>query len=572
MTGAARIVKRFFPCLCFLISILLIFSCSEEILWDNPVDPDNPVTSGDPYQLEAEIADGGAKLTWQAVNISSITGYNIYRKDNDSTFNQLQQVNATTLTHTDTTIQNGHRYEYYVVAHTATEEGEASNVARVAVSTDPVIFIERESDTLTPTRNVTLTVIAFGAQKMLLSNNVDFSRAEWEVFTSTKSWELSNGDGWKNVYIRIITVDGDTSSQVSDSIGLDTYASISSFTWSSTGGDTLVPDDRVMFTVQTADDEFGTETGGRAVVTVEGWTGIELVGQANGSYTSSYTITPETPEVSNAHVVVSFTDRAGNEVSNESNRRLTADWLSAGDERNFPLGDSGESISMCWIPAGSFMMGRQDGEQDSDSDESPRHRVTLTEGFWMGKYEVTQAQWEAVMGSNPSSFKGTNRPIEQVTWNEIQEFESELDNEFRLPSESEWEYACRAGTTTRFYWGDDPDYGDMEYYSIYYICDTDDHVETSEVGTKAPNAWGLYDMSGNVWEWCEDDWHDDYYGAPVDGSAWIEDPRKANTVLRGGSYNCNLLFFSLGDYRSASRRLIHYLTYGRIIGFRLVRF
>jgi len=118
-----------------------------------------------------------------------------------------------------------------------------------------------------------------------------------------------------------------------------------------------------------------------------------------------------------------------------------------------------------WIPAGTFMMGRYAGEQDSDSDEDPQHQVTLTQGFWMGKYEVTQAQWQAVMGSNPSGITGdTSRPVEQVSWNDITQANGFLDKlnqanpglTFRLPTEAEWEYACRAGTTTRFYWGDDP--------------------------------------------------------------------------------------------------------------------
>ena len=201
------------------------------------------------------------------------------------------------------------------------------------------------------------------------------------------------------------------------------------------------------------------------------------------------------------------------------------------EERDFNLTED-VTITMVWIPAGSFMMGRQEDEQDSYDSEDPRHEVNINYGFWMGKYEVTQAQWEAVTGENPSSFDGENRPVEQVSWDDIQEdFLSQIDDDFRLPSESEWEYACRAGTETRYYWGDDPDNDKIGDYAWYY---SNSNSETHDVGQKDPNAFGLYDMSGNVYEWCEDWYHDSYEGAPDDGSAW--DDNGSYRVLRGGSW------------------------------------
>ncbi|MDP8228548.1 MAG: formylglycine-generating enzyme family protein [Candidatus Electryoneaceae bacterium] len=202
-------------------------------------------------------------------------------------------------------------------------------------------------------------------------------------------------------------------------------------------------------------------------------------------------------------------------------------------EREFHLTDD-VTITMIWIPPGEFMMGAQEDEQDADDFEYPRHRVTLDYGFWMGKYEVTQAQWEAVMGNNPSNFEGANRPVECVSWNDIQSFESELDGEFRLPSEAEWEYACRADTDTRFYWGDDPNYNVIDEYAIY---NGNDPNETAVVGTKLPNDWRLYDMSGNVWEWCEDTWHENYQSAPDDGSAWIQGGNQNIRACRGGAWD-----------------------------------
>ena len=143
------------------------------------------------------------------------------------------------------------------------------------------------------------------------------------------------------------------------------------------------------------------------------------------------------------------------------------------------------------------------------------------------------------MGNNPSNFKGDGRlPVECVSWEDCQEFitklNSRIEGAFRLPSEAEWEYACRGGTQTRFYWGDDPGntvIGDYAWYN------GNSGRRTNLVGEKLPNAWGLHDMSGNVWEWCEDDWHVTYAGAPDDGGAWVDIPRGSNRVDRGGSWD-----------------------------------
>lgn len=237
--------------------------------------------------------------------------------------------------------------------------------------------------------------------------------------------------------------------------------------------------------------------------------------------------------------------------------------FSAGDERSFPLGNSGESIVMCWIPTGEFDMGSPANEQDRDGDEYPVHRVTFSEGFWLGKYEVTQAQWEAVTGGTPSYYNGENRPVEQVSWNDIQDnFLSGIDGSFRLPSESEWEYACRAGTTTRFYWGDDPNYSSIGNYTVYSI---NNPGRTANVGTKLPNAWGLCDMSGNVWEWCEDWYHSGYTNAPSNGSAWVS-PSGSSRVFRGGGWSG-----SAGNCRSANRIYDVPSLRLSVLGFRLAR-
>jgi formylglycine-generating enzyme required for sulfatase activity len=211
-------------------------------------------------------------------------------------------------------------------------------------------------------------------------------------------------------------------------------------------------------------------------------------------------------------------------------------------------------IELVLIPAGEFMMGSTNGREN----EEPVHRVKISQSFYMGKYEVTQAQWQSVMRNNPSYFKNCDScPVEQVSWDDAQQFLAKLNERndgytYRLPSEAEWEYACRAGTTAD-YAGDDLD--SMAWFANnagnsrldadaiwraqtnYSKRLVDNGNKTHPVGSKQPNAWGLYDMRGNVWEWCQDWYHDSYNGAPTDGSAWPNGGERKYHVLRGGSWS-----------------------------------
>jgi uncharacterized protein (TIGR02996 family) len=209
----------------------------------------------------------------------------------------------------------------------------------------------------------------------------------------------------------------------------------------------------------------------------------------------------------------------------------------------------GVEMAFNFIPPGSFLMGIPEGEHGG-AEEVPQHLVTLTKGFFLGVYQVTQAQWQAVMGSKPSNFKGNNRPVENVSWEDCQEFCRKLGERdgirYRLPTEAEWEYACRAGTTTDYCSGNG-------LHALRQVgwCDYDGKWvsarETNPVGQFQPNAWGLYDMHGNVWEWCLD-------GRRTYSSGAIEDPvgpqnQDDARVLRGGSW-----FDSSSWCRSALRR------------------
>ena len=211
--------------------------------------------------------------------------------------------------------------------------------------------------------------------------------------------------------------------------------------------------------------------------------------------------------------------------------------------------DNSSQIEMLLVPPGTFTMGCNAFNLGRcSSNESPRHQVTLTRAFYLGRYEVTQAQWQARMGNNPSSFRGNpNRPVEQVSWNDIVGFSTATG--LRLPTEAEWEYACRAGTTTAIHSTPAFPDGSNKIAQLKYIAwyTTNSGSTTHPVGGKAPNAFGFYDMSGNVWEWCND-----RYGATYYSSSPSTDPAGpstgSNRVLRGGFWS-NSSYYCRSSYR-----------------------
>lgn len=194
-------------------------------------------------------------------------------------------------------------------------------------------------------------------------------------------------------------------------------------------------------------------------------------------------------------------------------------------------------LEMVLIPAGEFLMGAPESDKDSSGGADPRHRVRITKPFYLGKYEVTQEQWQAVMASNPSSFVGPKNPVDQVSWEDCRQFLDSLNakfgagrGKFQLPSEAQWEYACRAGNSTRYCFGDDES-GLSEY--AWYGERSGGH--THPVGEKKANAWGLHDMHGNVWEWCAD-WYDRAYYANAAEEDPTGPPKGTRRVRRGGCW------------------------------------
>jgi formylglycine-generating enzyme required for sulfatase activity len=216
--------------------------------------------------------------------------------------------------------------------------------------------------------------------------------------------------------------------------------------------------------------------------------------------------------------------------------------------------DCPECPDMVVLPSGSFLMGSPpDPAPDpfstekpktiGEANEKPQHRVQIL-SFAIGKYEVTQQQWHAVMGNNPSKNKGRTLPVEQISWDDIQQFIAKLNQKtgqkYRLPSEAEWEYAARAGTTTEWSHGNDESkLGDYVWHK------QNSGNKSQVVGQKLPNPFGLYDTLGNVWEWVEDCWHENYAGAPTDGSAWTNGCARNRGVLRGGSWAANPAYLRL---------------------------
>jgi formylglycine-generating enzyme required for sulfatase activity/DNA-binding beta-propeller fold protein YncE len=271
------------------------------------------------------------------------------------------------------------------------------------------------------------------------------------------------------------------------------------------------------------------------------------VGSTISAETGVFTWTPPEDQEPGKHdVTVSVEGPDGQRDQNNFTITVTRPTPPLEKEIAVDIGN-GVKLEMVLIPAGEFLMGSPDSDTMAAGHEKPQHRVRITKPFYLGKYLVTQEQWEAVMGSNPGNFKGPQNPVETVSWKDCRQFFDKLNaksrpgpGKFQLPTEAQWEYACRAGGTTRYCFGDEE--SALREYAWY---GANSGRTTHPVGAKRPNAWGLYDTHGNVWEWCAD-WYGPY------GNSSVDDPIGPTTgsirVYRGGSW-----FYPAGYCRSASR-------------------
>lgn len=223
------------------------------------------------------------------------------------------------------------------------------------------------------------------------------------------------------------------------------------------------------------------------------------------------------------------------------------------------------SMEFVLIPSGSFRMGGDKEFEQAEDHENPRHIVKISQAFYMGRYTVTQAQWSAMMDNNPSEFKDDLRPVEKVSWNDVQVFIQKLNDseetvKYRLPTEAEWEYAARAGTQSSYAFGSDT--GILSQYAWYH---NNSGGHTHPVGQLKPNAWGLYDMHGNIHEWCQDWFDREYYAQspPIDPSGPSSGLAKA---LRGGDWGSQDWYC-----RCASRSLSSADRRSNRVGFRLIK-
>jgi len=403
--------------------------------------------------------------------------------------------------------------------------------ARAVTDTTPPTgtIVINDNKSCTNSRNVTIAMTwsdgtGVGVARMRFSNDGSTWTA-YESLTPSRSYQLPAGDGYKTVRVQFIDLANNRSATYSDYIRLDTVAPTGTIIINK--GDLTTTKQSVTLGLTYAD---GTGSGV-----------VRMRFSDNGSTWTNWMY----PGASKAYklpkaglgyqtVRVQYLDGANNysPVYNDY-IKLVADP----NEETILL-PGNVPLVMKWIPAGSFAMGAPDTDPDAWASDKPQHTVSLG-GFWMGKYELTKRQWTSVMGTTPwlgQSYvlADLDSAAVYVSWEDAQPFLEQLNTStgktFRLPSEAQFQYALRAGTTTTYYWGDDMSAaGDYAWYNANSvdIGDLAAHV----VGEKKPNAWGLYDMVGNAYEWCEDDWHNNYTGAPTDGGAWVDSPRSDYRVV-----------------------------------------
>jgi len=651
---------KLFLTIAFAFALTFIFYCDKnpaKPVRDNPLDARNPQTSGDPFHLQVTIANGGAYLRWNKVELSSLAGYSIYRNESaNNNFSKIKSTGGEQTDYTDTSIQNGHIYWYKVVAYNKNrKESSRSNVAAVRINTDPLIVINGGAQ-YTATRQVNLTILAATAVQIWVSNNAQFSEGDWESYKTSKSWTLPEGEGAKTVFLKAKYSDGTISNVSSDQITLDTTPPSAAFSVSPHSG--IAAETRFSFDASATTDNLASSSeltirwdwdndgsydtgwnaaktashtypvgGGNKTVKLEAKDGAGNSSIAtrqiyvNTRPVASFTVTPDSGDINetftfDASACSDYEDNAadlqvrwdwdgdGRYDTNYSTTKTAAHQYSSYDTKTVILQVKDSSgltnttqqqvdihpKDIIYVASGSFQMGSNSG----DSDERPIHTVTL-DAFYIDKYEVTNAKYAAYLNAALAagqiqatsstvtkdghelldlddsycqiSYRSgaftidsgkENYPVIEVTWYGAKAY-AEFYGE-RLPTEAEWEYAARGGNLSQGYtYSGSNNVGDVAWYS------SNAGGSTHTVGTKQANELGIYDMSGNVWEWCND-WYDSgYYSSSPTNNP--QGPSSGTTrVLRGGSW-----LYNTGNCRVAVRSRNDPNDSNYTIGFRVVQ-
>ena len=611
--------------------------------YSNPFDMENKDTRGDPFQLNAQIANGGVTLTWSKPAIEGLQSFKIYRSEQENSgYTQVGTATASQTQFVDQTVTNGHSYWYRVTAiNQNNKETLMTNQAAVNIKTEPFLVINGGAQ-YTASRTVSLTILANTARQMIIANKADFSDGQWENYATSKTWLLPAGAGQKTVYLKV-KYDGDIESDiVYEKIIFDITPPIIALTVTPDSGitnetefqfdptassDNLTPDDELQVRFDWENDgswDSGwipsaiithqyTIGGGNKTAKMElrdgaGWTAETTASVfVNTRPVAQFTAT----EDDDNSLLYHFDASASSDYEDGTNLEYRWDYdgngvwdtpfsPSAAADHEYPdyrtynarlavrdrngLESLVEEqinvqrfVEMVFVEGGTFTMGDTWG--DGSSDEQPTHQVTLN-SFYISKYEVTQAQYREVMGTNPSNFTGDNLPVEKVSWYNAVTFCNALSqregltpcyvidgtnttcnfnaNGYRLPTEAEWEYAARGGaqaTNTKYSGSNTP--GDVAWYY------DNSGSQTHDVGTKQANELGIYDMSGNVWEWCWD-WYGSYSSSAQTNP--IGPASGSSRVFRGGSWN-NIT----GNIRVANRGSFNPTGTRSYYGFRISR-
>jgi len=562
----------------FFCVVPVIVSCAKENR-ENPLDPAGTRAGEDPFALRASVSGSCIEVTWNTVGVMGIEEYRVYRKEAGSSQSpsKIATVRGSATRYRDCGVQAGRRYEYQVrAADGRGRESSQSLVVSVEISTNPMLLIN-SGERYTAVEICTLSILAAGAVSMRTETGPDPSAAEWQAYATTRLDTLSTGTGAKIVSLQVKYGDATVSAVVRDTIFLDQSPPSPPVLVSPSDGTTGVSLPPNLVWQRSVDGE-----GSPVVYNVYLGEGSPAALVAAGLSNTSHTTSGLRRATAYSWKVLAV-DGAGNAATSEVWSFTTQD---------VPSG----FVFLNAFPPATFTMGSPSSEPGRDSDET-QHQVTLTRSFYVSQYEVTQSEWESVMGWNESDFRGSSRPVERVTWYDAVSYCNKRSQAegltpaytitgasysgnhivsatvswnqsaagYRLLTEAEWEYACRAGTQTAFCNGGitniycDP--VDPNLNQVGWYCGNAGST-THDVGGKSPNGWGLYDIHGNVWEWCWD-WYGSYGGTVTDPTG---PGSGSNRVKRGGSWN-----YVAQNCRSANRYDYTPDDRGNYLGFRLAR-